>query len=174
MGVAYFRYGEMLEKLSATREALRYYQKATDVEEALAKADPKDLDQRLDYADDLMKVSEVQLKLGNATAALIGYREALAICEGLSAANPDNADWRAEVGLLYEQLGRYHALQARRTASRKQSPESWREAKRWYQQSLEVWQSLNQHKTLAVEYANKPSDVSRQVSQCDAAIAQFH
>ena len=56
----------------------------------------------------------------------------------------------------------------------KQSGGNWREAKRWYQQSLDVWKDLQQHKMVAADYAKKPSEVSQQLAKCDAAIAQLH
>ncbi len=174
LGTAYFRYGEMLEKVSTTKDALRYYQKAVSIEEELAQADPKDTEKRGDLSEDEMKLSDVYLQLGDAASALAGYRQALALRESLVAASPDNAEGRTQLGRLYEKLGRYYALQAAKKVPHKQKTEDWREARRWYQQSLEVWKSLQQRKTLSVDYANKPVEISRQLTKCDAAIAQFH
>ena len=174
LGTAYFRYGEMLEKLSNPKDALRYYQKAVNIEEALSAADPKDAEKRGDLSEDRMKLSDVYLQLGDAASALAGYRKALAIRETLVAADPENAEGRSQLGRIYEKLGRYHALQGAKNVSRQHSAENWREARRWYQQSLDVWKSLQQHKTLAVDYANKPLEISRQLAKCDAAIARSH
>jgi serine/threonine protein kinase/tetratricopeptide (TPR) repeat protein len=173
LGVAYFRYGEMLEKVSTKRDALQYYQKAVNIEEALSQADPTDTEKRGDLSEDEMKLSDVYLQLGDTASALAGYRKALAIREGLVAANPENAEGRSQLAWLYGKLGRYHALQAVKKLPLAQSAESWREARRWYQQSFDVWKDLQQHKTIAAEYASQPVEVSRQLAKCDAAIAQL-
>ena len=98
----------------------------------------------------------------------------MAIRESMVAADSENAEGRNQLGRIYEKLGRYHAWQAAKNVSRQHSAENWREARRWYQQSFDVWKSLQQHKTLAVDYANKPLEISRQLAKCDAAIARFH
>jgi tetratricopeptide (TPR) repeat protein len=173
LGVAYFRYGEMLEKTSNKRVALQYYEKAVVIEGALSQADPKDAERRGDLSEDLMKLSDVQLQLGEAESSLAGYRKALAIRESLLAANPDNAEGRSQLARLYRKLGGYYELQAAKYLRPAQSAGNWREAKRWYQQSLDVWKDLQQHKTVAAEYANKPAEISRQLAKCDAALAQL-
>ncbi len=174
LGVAYFRYGEMLEKVATRKDALQYYQKAVSIQEALSQADPRDTEKRGDLSEDLMKLSDVYLQLGDAASALAGYRKALAIRESLVTANPDNAEGCTQLARLDEKLGGYYAVQAAKKFPPTQSAENWREAKRWYQQSLDEWKDLQQHKTVAADYANKPVEISRQLAKCDAAIAQLH
>ncbi len=174
LGVAYFRYGEMLEKTSLRKEALHYYQKAVAIEEALSQSDPKDAEKRGDLSEDQMKLSDVYLQLGDAERALAGYRNALAIRESLLAANPDNAEGLTQLARLYEKLGGYYALQAAKRLPPTQRAGNWREARRWFQQSLDVWKALQQHKTVAADYAKKPVEISQQLAKCDAAIAQLH
>lgn len=174
LAVAYFRYGEMLEKASGRQEALQYYQKAVNIEEQLSSADPKDAEKSGDLSEDLMKLGDVYLQLGDAPSALAGYRKALAIRETLDAANPTNAESRGQLGRLYERLGGYYAAQALRNARPAQTADHWREAKRWYQQSLDVWKGLQQQKTVAADDASKPSEIAQQLAKCDAAIAQLH
>jgi tetratricopeptide (TPR) repeat protein len=174
LGVAYFRYAEMLEKVSTKRDALQYYQKAVDIQEALSHADPTDTEKSGDLSEDEMKMSDVYLELGDKARALAGYRRALAIREDLVAKNPDNAEGRSQLARLYEKLGRYHALQAAKKATPTQGKEDWREARHWYQQSLDVWRDLQQHKAVAADYQNKPDEISRLLAKCDAALAQLH
>ncbi len=174
LGVAYFRYGEMLEKVSARKEALQYYQKAVNIEGVLSSADPKDAEKRGDLSEDLMKLSDVYLQLGDAASALAGYRKALAIREELVTAEPDDVEGRSQLARLYEKLGGYYARQATREFAPTHSARNWREARRWYQQSLDLWKDLQQHKTVAADYANKPGEILRQLAKCDAAIAQLH
>jgi hypothetical protein len=65
-------------------------------------------------------------------------------------------------------------VQAAKKSSPAQRASNWREAKRWYQQSLDVWKNMEQRKTVAADYAKKPAEISQQLAKCDAAIAQFH
>ena len=174
LGVAYFRYGEMLEKLSSAKEALQYYQKAVDIERALSLADPTDAEKSGDLSEDLMKVADMSLKLGDAASARAGYRQALEIREFLVAANPAYVDGRSQVAQIYEKLGGYYAQQASKKFPPTQSAGNWREAKRWYQQSLRVWTDLQQHKRVASDYTNKPGEISRQLAKCDTPIARLY
>ena len=123
------------------KDALRYYQKAVNIEEALSQSDPKDTEKRGDLSEDEMKLSDVYLQLGDAASALAGYRKALAIRESLVAADPDNAEGRIQLGRLHEKLGRYYALQAAKQVPGKQSTENWREARRW-ETLRRVWLAL--------------------------------
>jgi serine/threonine protein kinase/tetratricopeptide (TPR) repeat protein len=174
LGVAYFRYGEMLEKTSQGKQALQYYEKAVAIDAALSDADPKDTEKRGDLSESVMKLSDAYLQLGDAESALAGYRKALGIREGLVAGSPDNVEGRSQLARLYEKLGGYYAAQAAHKSPRGQRARNWREAKRWYQQSLAVWNDLQQHKTIAADYAKKPGEVLRQLEKCDAAVAQLH
>ena len=113
------------------------------------------------------------MQLGDSERALAGYRRALAINESLVAANPEDVEERTALAQVYEKLGGYYAVQAVKKSLPAQSVGNWRAAKRWYQQSLELWKSV-QRKTVAADYAKKPIEISQQLAKCNAAIAQFH
>jgi serine/threonine protein kinase/tetratricopeptide (TPR) repeat protein len=174
LGVAYFRYGEILEKRSARKEALEYFQKAVSIEAALSQSDPKDAEKRGDLSEDLMKLSDVYLQLGDGDSALGGYRKALVIRENLSTSDPGNAESLSQLAQLYERLGGYYSQRASKQFQPAQTAADWKEARRWYQQSLDVWKALQQQKSVAADDANKPAKILRQLAKCDAAIEQPH
>ena len=169
LSVAYFRLGEMLEKKrDRLPEARRSYEKAVAITEALSKADPSNAGARGDLSEDIMKLSDVSSRLGDRAGALNGYRRALAIREELVKANPDSAEERTQLARIYESLGAYFlslAASGRRT-------DDWREARRWYQLSLETFQGLQQRNKLSADYATKPLQIEKRIRTCDAALVK--
>ena len=169
LSVGYFRLGEMLEtKPDLLPEARQSYAKAVAITEALSKADPSNAGARGDLSEDLMKLSDVCLRLGDRADALDGYRRALAIREELAKANPDSAEERTQLARLYESLGAYSFALA---TSGKQT-DDWREARRWYQLSLETFQGLQQRHKLSADYATKPRQLEQRIRTCDAALVK--
>jgi len=168
LAVAFFRLGEMLEKRrDRLPEARRSYEKAVRITEALSRADPSDAGPRGDLSEDLMKLSDVALRLGDRAWALAGYRRALAIREALVKANPDSAEERTQLARIYESLGRFSASAAE--PGRQQ--DDWREARRWYQLSLGTFRELQQRNKLSADYAAKPAQLEQRIRACDASLA---
>jgi len=166
LGVAYFRLGEMFENSANRREALPNYQKAVEIEESISTADPADTVARGDLSEDYMKLSDVSLKLGDSAKALEGYRKALAIREALVAKTPDDAEGRTQLARIYESLGDCFST----IAKNDKRVSNWQEAKRWYQQSLDVWNDLQGRGTLTSDYAKKPNEVKQKIVKYEAAL----
>ena len=152
LAVAYFRFGEMLEKKGDLSEALQHYKRAVAIEANTVA--------RGDLSEDQMKVSDVSLKLGDRANALEGYRKALAIREELVAKTPDNAEGRTQLARIYESLGDCFSM----TAKNDKRVGDWQESKRWYKQSLDVWNDLQQKGTLTSDYAKKPNEVRQKIT----------
>ncbi len=113
-----------------------------------------------------MKISDVSLRLGEREEALAGYRRALAIRETLVAANPDSAEGRAQLARIHERLGAYYQA----VAGSGRRAEDWREAKRWYQLSLDTFEQLRQGNKLAADHAGQPAELAKRIRACDAAL----
>jgi non-specific serine/threonine protein kinase/serine/threonine-protein kinase len=171
LGIFHFRLAEMLEKAGRTREALQHYQTATTIEEAMSEANPKDLVKRGDVAEDWIKLGDLHLALQDSAAALAGYNKGTAIWESLVAAQPDDADGHNQLALAFQKLGACYAAQARGKLPPKRRLEMWREAKGWYQKSLEKWTDLEQRKALDPEYVKNPALVQRELALSESAIA---
>lgn len=169
LGVGYFRLGEMLENSHNMQEALGNYKKALTIKEAMSNADPSNTVARGDLSEDQMKVSDVSLKLGDKADVLDGYLKALAIRQELVATTPDDAEGRSQLARIYESLGAYYislAAAGKRIAD-------WREARHWYQQSLETYQELERQNKLSSDYGKKPSEIKKTVETCDAVLAKL-
>lgn len=169
LSVGYFRLGEMLENSHNLQGALVNYRKALTIKEAMSIADPSNADARGDVSEDQMKVSDVSLKLGERAGVLDGYLKALAIRQELVAATPGDAEGRTQLARIYESLGAYF-VSADATEKR---IADWRDARRWYQQSLDTFQELQQQNKLSSDYAKKPSKIKKAIETCDAALARL-
>jgi len=70
---------------------------------------------------------------------------------------------------IYASLGAYSVS----TAQAGKHIDDWRDAKRWYQQSLDAFQELQQQNKLSSDYAKKPSQIKKAIATCDAALAKL-
>jgi eukaryotic-like serine/threonine-protein kinase len=168
LAVAYFRLGEMFEHIENLPEALSNYRKALLIEEAMSKADPADKVAKGDLSEDQMKVSDVSMKLGDTSGALAGYQRALAIRRELVAATPDDAEGETQLARIYESLGEYF----NRLATAGKRVDDWREAKNWFQRSLEAFQTLQRGNKLSSEFERKPDQLRKRIAACDTVLAK--
>ncbi len=168
--VAYLYWlGESLEKTKEMMEALESYKKMMAIQQFLADEDPTNALQRGNLAVGLTKVSNMSLKYGSKTEALEGFQKALAIREELVAANPENATGRGQLAFIYKGLGDYFASLGK-SGNR---VEGWREAKNWYQKSLDVWTDLQQKGTLETDDAAEPVELKQKLQKCETALARL-
>ena len=164
--MAYFHFAEMWEKVGNLKEALNYYKKATEIEEANSNADLTNTVAMGDLSEDFMKVGDIFLKLGNRTDALTNYLKALALREKLASAGKEDPEDRTVSANLYESLGDYYFLSAQSEKSR----ENWQEAKIRYGQSLAIWQDLEQNRTILPADTKKPDEIKQKIEQCEAKL----
>lgn len=158
LGVAFYFLAEMYEKAGSLREALNCYRKTIEIEEANYKADPSNASTAANVSEDYIKIGGVLLKLGNRAEALSGYLKALEIRERLAAASPETPNGRAITAKLYENLGDYYFSQ------------DVKQAKNRYEQSLAVWQELQQNNTILTSDAKKPDEVRQKLEKCNARL----
>jgi hypothetical protein len=86
----------------------------------------------------------------------------------LVAAEPDSADSRTELARIYESLGAYYMS----LAATEKSISNWREARHWYQQSLQTFEELQQSNKLSSDYGTKPYQIKKTIEACDAVLAK--
>jgi eukaryotic-like serine/threonine-protein kinase len=169
LGTAYAGLGEILEKTGDLQQSLESYKKAAAIKGAAAKADPSDAEARGDLSEDYLKLGDVSLKLGDRTTALEDYRKALSLREELTSASPEDAHGRVELARIYESLGAYSFL----LANKDKHADDWEEAKRRYQQSLDIWIDLKSKGKLPADYGRKPDEVSEKLAACNTALARM-
>ncbi len=168
--VAYLYWlGESLEKNKEMPEALESYKKMMAIQQFLADAEPTNALQRGNLAIGLTKVSNMSLKFGSKTEALEGFQKALAIREELVAANPENSTGRGQLAYIFRGLGDYFAS----LGEGGKRVEDWREAKNWFQKSLDVWTDLQQKGTLETDDAAQPAELKQLIQKCETALAKI-
>jgi len=128
----------------------------------------------------LMNLSQTYNNLGNVMAqagrfddALSNYRLALSLRENYVSSHPRESGFRPRLGETSFDLGDLYvqmASDARTPAGKK--PAFWREAKSWYQRSLEIWQDLSKDGTLPGYVSEKPDQTTKSLALCDAALAK--
>lgn len=110
LATAYVAVGDVLGRpffpnLGDTPGALANYRKALALRQALAKADPSDLQARRSVMIALQRVGDTLLKTGDTDGALKNHIEALAIAEALLATNPANPKAYLDVSVSHERIG---------------------------------------------------------------------
>ncbi len=127
----------------------------------------------------LMNLAQTYNNLGNVMAqggrfpeALANYRQALNLRENYLSSHPGESSFRPRLGETSFDLGDLYAQMASdaRTPAAKKAG-FWREAKSWYQRSLDVWMALSQEGTLPGYLKDKPAETTKSLARCDAALA---
>jgi eukaryotic-like serine/threonine-protein kinase len=107
---AYQRIGDVqgnynFANLGDTGGAVASYRKAAAIHEAVAAANPADLQARRDLAISHIKVGDMSMQAGDAVAALASYRTSLAISEEALAADPAHDVSRRNLALSCHKVG---------------------------------------------------------------------
>jgi serine/threonine protein kinase len=168
----YRQMGNALALGGNPRGALESYRKALAVFQELSRIDPTNVETQYDVALSYRKIGEALTTIGDAAGALDDYRKALPIFEGLVTRSPANAKKRADLALTYYDLGLGQLkLASADRGLREHSSDHWREARDYYQKSLNIWQEMKNQGTLSGAYAGKPDELARVIARCNAALA---
>lgn len=174
LALAHQTIGETLAKRGEWSEALQSYRKSLAVNEALAAIDKSDTITSSNIALTHRTIADALLQLKDVTGAEAGYRKALEIYEPLAAEDPTDETLRRDQALVYEGLGNISATLAAVNKSQREQTDRWNEARKQYQQSLDIWRDLEKRNVLRVADAKKPDEVSRRLARCDAALAKLN
>ena len=125
-----------------------------------------------------MSLSQTYNNIGNGMArinkfpeALENYRQALDLRETYLKEHPTESGIQTRLGETTFDLGELFAKMAGAETSIQAKGKNWREAKLWYQRSLEIWQAQSGNGTLQGYHSAKPVETSNAISRCDKALA---
>jgi eukaryotic-like serine/threonine-protein kinase len=119
LALAYERFAELLagvngSGLGKSREALKTYETAKGMREALAAESPQDLQAQGELAANYLTGSFITGRIGSVEQRLVYDRKALALSEKLLGKSPGNPDWQslygkacASAAYSYNMAGRY-------------------------------------------------------------------
>jgi non-specific serine/threonine protein kinase/serine/threonine-protein kinase len=162
-------------------ESLR---KAQAIREATSDADPTNARNRRDLALAYFEYAALLTKTGRAGDALDYYRRVATIREAMSATDPNNIRDRRDLAVSYSKLGDVYVMLASKpkTGADRQFG-AWREARSWYQKSLDILVDIRDRGLLPGSGIQlgammgpssvKVENISSDISKCDAALAKL-
>ena len=167
--------GYYLAEKSLPAQALPHLQAALAGYRKLTIADPHDVLAMRYLGKCYMSVGKALAAEGKASQGVQAAGEAVRILEALVAADrgdtafkpSDLAYARSALGEAYSRLAQEHGQ------SKTAKIASWREARFWYQKSLETWLQLKEKAPLAQFDAAQPDYISGEISHCNAALSKL-
>ncbi|HEX8183225.1 MAG TPA: protein kinase [Blastocatellia bacterium] len=173
--VYYNRLGSILARSGDFQAALENHRKATTILETLNAADSTNLLHSAELSLSYNFLSLMLAKTGSGARALETSQKAREIVENLSTANPENAELRAVLAFTYSNLGSIHAtLAANKKESRTAQAASWREAREWFERSLEIYTDLKNRGAWTSATFGSPEQAAAEIAKCDAALAKLN
>ena len=164
-------YGYVLARAGKTAQALESYRRALQIREDLVAADPKDERARSSLATTYAKLGWVLSLTGNLTSSVDHFRKAIAVREAMVVANPGNVPNQADLGGLYAEAGDSFAQAADVPGiPARQRAEHLREARSWYQRSLDYLGDLARNKGEQAVSASFVEETRAKVARCDEAL----
>jgi tetratricopeptide (TPR) repeat protein len=125
-------------------------------------------------ADSYSKLGRLLANGGNTVGAIENYHKGLTIFEALSANDRTNAELHRALADTYSKLAEAHTILAANTKSPADKRlAQWREARSWYEKSLELLTDMRNRGSLTGLDTRKPEEISRQIANCDNALARL-
>ncbi len=156
--ITYREIGTALLSAGNVNAALENYEKAVTVFQELAQADPDNAETQYHLGLTYRNIGEALTRTGDV------------VFETLAARSPANSKTQTDLALTYYDLGVAQSKLAQAGSASSDSSEDWRQARSWYQKSLDVWQDLRSHGTLRSVDASKPDELVKEIARCDAQV----
>jgi len=173
LGQAEFYFAVILERTGPLEQASSHCEKAKTIFETLLTVDPKNVFAHqyvgLTYeVNGRLLVSEGKPKLG-----LQSLNKAVQIFGRLKSKDSRNPATLTGLGESYMGMGGAYLALARGAHTEPERIAQLREARTWYEQSLEVWQELRARSALDPLDRNKPEEMAKAIAECDARLAKL-
>lgn len=168
--VGYRNLAAALAKNNYTSEARANFKRALKIFQELAASDPNNALVSYQESQTCLRFSTCLSETGDVPNALEKASEATRITEALLATSSDNQSAQNILAQSYLQLGKCQALVASKASIDKRADE-WREARRWFQKSLDTFRDMKNKGKLSGIDASKPDEVAREVAKCTAVVA---
>jgi serine/threonine protein kinase len=167
LGTYYVAMGGIEGKMKSFPAALNSLRNGLRILQELAQSSPQNADLRHDLGLAYLVAGRVYSQKGDLVEAAENYRQALTILE----AEPMRSEDPVRLAKAYEALG--DSLLGTNPRGESVAPtEKLREAKRSYQQSLDVWLDLRNRGRLVLDDTAEPDRVSRSLAKCNVALAK--
>lgn len=178
LAYCYNNIGEAFKGLGDEDRALENFRKALAISEKLAANDPLNKQIHFHFVLSHQGIGEIQLARGDLAGAMDSFRRGLTSSQTYAAAAPINIFPPAKLAKSYFQLGQvYAALAADTRTGRDKRLEQWREARAWFERSLQLMQEMRNRNALnqtAIRIGpGTLEELARQIARCDAAISDI-
>ncbi|MGB8580758.1 MAG: serine/threonine-protein kinase [Candidatus Sulfotelmatobacter sp.] len=167
--------GYYLAEKSLPSQALPHLEAALAGYRKMTLADPHDVLAMRYLGKCYMSVGKALAADGKPSQGILSAREGVRILEALVAADrgdtafkpSDLAYARSALAEAYSRLAQEHGRSVAASIA------SWREARSWYEKSLETWLQLREKAPLAQFDAAQPDYISGEISRCNAALSKL-
>ncbi|HMV87469.1 MAG TPA: protein kinase [Blastocatellia bacterium] len=163
--------GDAFNRLGDRAAALQNLKQALQIRRDLFKQDAANLQARAELHANLLAVADLILLTGDNNGALELYNEALAVAQTPPLEQSSDLYVRWRLADSYAGLSRYHAARAA-VSPAAERPEHWREARRFAQQSFNLWDAWSQHAPSTNFNLRKREQAARSLADCEAALNQ--
>lgn len=173
LAIGYTQLGELLADMGDRPGALATYRKSVATRQALAATDPTNAQARRDLAIGYGWFSDALAHAGEAREAVDTARKSLTIFESLIASDPTSAVARRDLALAYETVGGIYAtLASSPTTPAPLRAAHWRDARSWYQRSLDIFLDMRARGILRASDVHYLEDLPRSIAQCHVALGK--
>jgi tetratricopeptide (TPR) repeat protein len=167
--------GDVFARRGDSVQALENYQKGLPVLQKLGD-DTKWARYQSEAAIAHARIGSVMEKMRRSDQAAEEYRAALDIVEPITNAHPHTVDAQYAAAEIYADLGKLSqqlASDTRRTPQ--QRLQDWKDAKAWYQRSLDAWRDIQSPVAMTPSgfACGNPRAVAAMIATCDAALARL-
>jgi eukaryotic-like serine/threonine-protein kinase len=150
------------------------FRRAMEIFKTRLELDPNDALTKTSISQNYNNVGNLMAQSGKFPEALENYKQSLDMREIYVKEHPNESGMHGRLGETTFDLGDLYAKMATvNGTSANNKIMYWREAKSWYQRSLEVWQTLSKNGTLQGYQAAKPDETLQAISKCDESLAQM-
>ena len=168
------RIGETQTESGDPASALASHRQAMALAESLSAAVPENAQARVEILLCHENIGEALSKMGRLPEALESYRKELRMAEAMAANDPANAESRFDLAMAYSKLGQtQEALASHVMTPPGERAEKWREARSWFQRSLDIFLDLRKRGPIRAVYAGEMEKVGKEISRCDASLAKY-
>ena len=174
LGNSYDLLGTICSKQGDENRALDYRKRAHEVFAEMIAADPQNALARTNFAFSDESMGESLIATGEIPEAVKRIREGLAVFDAAARGGSKDRYVSSGIADCYFALGQaYSALADKAKDSAAREKTNWREARTWYQKSLDIWSEKRAHGSLDKSESETAERAARGVARCDVVLAKL-
>lgn len=168
--------GYYLAEKGLPAQAWPHYKVALAGYQKLTAADPKDVLVMRYLGKCYMSLGRALAADGRPAQGIESARKAVLILGTVAAADRADTNFKlTDLAYAHSALAEtYSRLAAHPGTAEPTKTASWREARSWYQKSLDIWLLLKQKAPLGKFDAAQPEKIAAEIANCDAALAKLN